>query len=79
MKMLLDGDKYDWLLNLQTLVKASVHRFKSLAPSSGISIVWRAASSGAAYRRRQLSAVQMMEMLLDGDKYDWLLILQTLL
>ena len=45
-------------------------RFKSqsyLAPSSGISIVWKADS----WRRRnavpQLSALQTMEMPLDGD------------
>ena len=44
----------------------------------GISIVWRAASWGVACCRRQLSALQTMEMPLDGDKYDWLLNLQTL-
>ena len=32
----------------------------------------------AACRRRQLAALQTMEMLLDGAKYDWLLNLQTL-
>ena len=44
-----------------------------------ISIIWRAASWGAACRRRHLSALQTMEMLLDGAKYDWLLNLQTLI
>ena len=115
MEMPLDGNKYDWLLNLKTLavpnqltipinqitwirtdpiqfkfpdlflnafqVLPSVCRFKSLSyychlaasPSFG-----RADSWGVACRRRQLSALQTMEMPLDGDKYDWLLNLQTL-
>ena len=34
----------------------------------------RADSSGVAFRRRQLSALQTMELPLDGDKYDSLLI-----
>ena len=59
----------------------SVCRFKSLSyyrhlaasPSFG-----RADSSGVAFRRRQLSALQTMDMPLDGDKYGWLLNLQTL-
>ena len=44
-----------------------------------ISIIWRAASWGATCRRRHLSALQTMEMPLDGAKYDWLLNLQTLI
>ena len=50
-------------------VHVSVCRFKSqpyLAPSSSISIVWREDSWGRACRRRQLSALQTMEMPLDG-------------
>ena len=55
----------------------SVCRFKSqpyyrhltATPSFG-----RADSSGVAFRRRQLSALQTMELPLDGDKYDSLLI-----
>ena len=43
-----------------------------------VSIVWRADSWGAACRRHQLSALQMMEMPLDAAKYGWLLNLQTL-
>ena len=61
--------------------QCSVCRFKSqpyLAPSSGISIVWRADSWGAACCQRQLSALQTMEMPLDGAKYGWFLNLQTL-
>ena len=57
--------------------QASVNIFKSLlycrhlvtSPSFG-----RADSSGVAFRRRQLSALQTMELPLDGDKYDSLLI-----
>ena len=63
------------------LLKTSVCRFKSLSyychlaasPSFG-----RADSWGVAFRRRQLSALQTMEMPLDGAKYGWLLNLQTL-
>ena len=63
------------------VVGNSVCRFKSLSyyrhlaasPSFG-----RADSWGLACRRRQLAALQTMEMPLDGDKYDWLLNLQTL-
>ena len=63
------------------LSKTSVCRFKSLSyyrhlaasPSFG-----RADSWGVAFRRRQLSALQTMEIPLDGDKYDWPLNLQTL-
>ena len=55
----------------------SVCRFKSqpyyrhlaATPSFG-----RADSWGVAFRRRQLSALQTMELPLDGDKYDSLLI-----
>ena len=59
----------------------SVCRFKSqlyLAPSSGISIVWRADSWRRRHAPPQLSALQTMEMPLDGGKYGWLLNLQTL-
>ena len=66
---------------LFSLVTSSVCRFKSLSyyrhlaasPSIG-----RADSWGVTFHRRQLSALQTMEMPLDGDKYDWLLNLQTL-
>ena len=53
---------FDTNLDTKMLVKSSVCRFKSLL----------------YYRRRHLSALQTMEMPLDGDKYDWLLNLQTL-
>ena len=71
----------------KALYNTSLFWFKSLShyrhlvassPSSGISIVWRADSWGAACCRRQLPALQTMEMPLDGNKYDWLLNLQTL-
>ena len=59
-------------------VFVSVCRFKSFlyychlaaSPSFG-----RPDSSGVAFRRRQLSALQTMELPQDGDKYDSLLIL----
>ena len=57
---------------IQMQVKGSVCRFKSqpyLAPSSGISIVWRADSWSRKHDAPQLSALQTMEMLLDGSKY----------
>ena len=48
---------------------SSVCRFKSqpyLAPSSGISIIWRADNWRPRYAAPQLSALQMMEVPLDG-------------
>ena len=51
----------------------SYYRHLTTSPSFGRPDSW-----GVAFRRRQLSALRMMEMPLDGDKYDWLLYLQTL-
>ena len=59
-------------MKVKSFEYSSVCRFKSLSyyrhltatPSFG-----RADSRGAAFRRRQLSALQTMESPLDGDKY----------
>ena len=64
-------------LEIEETVSVDLRVFR-ISPSSGISIICRADSSGAACHRRQLSAHQMMEMPLNGAKYDWLLNLQTL-
>ena len=42
-----------------------IYRHLAASPSFG-----RADTSGVAFCRRQLSALQTMEMTLDGDKYD---------
>ena len=56
--------------NPAVLEKVSVCRFKSqlyLAPSSGISIVWRGDSWRGRHAPPQLAALQTMEMPLDVD------------
>ena len=57
--------------NCSAPVSVDLRVFRIIAIARCISIVWRAASWSAACRRRQLSV-------LEGDKYDWLLNLQTL-
>ena len=65
-----------WTWNCSAYLQAvSVDlRVSRISASSGISIIWRADSWGAACRRCQLSALKTMEMPLDGNKYDSLLI-----
>ena len=67
-----------WLCSQWEAVTVNFKRLLYLAPSSGISIVWRADSWRRRHATPQLCALQTMEMPLDGTKYGWLLNLQTL-
>ena len=66
--------------NYKAFISLDLLEFVKLAMETDMKLKWtkRGDSWGVACRWRQLSALQTMEMPLDGAKYDWLLNLQTL-
>ena len=66
--------KYFVFPNVSRFKSQPYYRHLTATPLFGRTDSW-----GVAFRRRQLSALQTMDMPLDGAKYHWLLNLQTLL